>query len=273
MSNRLEEGFGATTGPALALLSPLDVSGNVWYVSSVSGNDAASPAGKDRKYPLATLGQAVTNAVADDTIVVLEDHDETLTSTLTLSKRLTIIGEGRSGGIPTAKLTLNHASSDAIEASTAGCRIVGLFFEEPDQASTGTMVNISAADVWLEDCYFQMDENSDDYAVQISAANCHVNRCTFVSTEETAGSQPFPAIYASIAADFLSMDSVTLDGGTVGFADGSGNQYAYDGTAGTQDAVLITNLSLLRGAVFALASTSTGMVNAATVTGGGRVSW
>ena len=54
-------------------------------MDSATGSDAASPAGKDRIKPLATLAQACTNAATGDIIVCLAGHAETLTSGQTFS--------------------------------------------------------------------------------------------------------------------------------------------------------------------------------------------
>ena len=59
-------GLGQSLGDTLATTYPLHMSGQVWYVLSTTGVDAASPRGLDATRPLATFGQAYSNASNND---------------------------------------------------------------------------------------------------------------------------------------------------------------------------------------------------------------
>src|SRR5689334_19357234 len=99
--NIYPNGVGGSTGASLATAAPLYASGQVWYVSSTTGVDGASPAGLDRVKPLATLAQAYTNAAAGDFIVCLSGHVETLTSAQTIGKAdIKLVGEGTGSSRP-----------------------------------------------------------------------------------------------------------------------------------------------------------------------------
>jgi hypothetical protein len=82
----LTDGNGATNaGTATVILS-----GRVWYVNNTGGSDSASR-GRSHE-PLATIGQAVTNASAGDTIFVHTGSSPYAGTTL--GKSLTLWGQG-----------------------------------------------------------------------------------------------------------------------------------------------------------------------------------
>lgn len=277
MANHYSNGIGGTTGDSLVLRAPLVASGTIWYVDSSTG-DASYP-GTDRKFPLATLGAAVTASSAGDIIVLLGTHAETTTAVITLSKRLTIVGEGSSSGVPTATLTHNHASADMISVEVDGCQLKNIKIDAPSQATTGNMIAIltNIDGTILDNIHIDVDQNSDAYAIDMAAtANCtYFTGCKFVSTETDATStnKPFPPVGLSGNLSFLRMDSCIFDGGTVGFEDGSSQNRAFEGSANDVTGIHVEALTLLRGADFAVGSSTVGYINVATATGSSKVIW
>jgi hypothetical protein len=268
----LTDGLGAALGSAFALATPLMFSGNVWYVSSVTGTDAVSPAGKDRAAPLATLLQAVTNAAAGDIIVLLDDHSEVISTKLTVNKRLRIEGEGRSGGYPTAQLKPAVTGAEMLELTAARTVLSGIKFTQPTTTGFGATISVEADEVAIEECKFELGEFNDAASVLqgSSQVGLALRNCAFISQATTAATRPFTPVVAS--GSYNSMDGVTFDGGTNGF-NGTNGPYACDGSAAAQTAIDFQSVSLLRGADMLLHASTTGWVNVGAATGGARVDW
>lgn len=271
-SNNLVCGIGADTGPAIAIEQPVYLSGNVWYVDSVTGTDAASPVGKDRKRPLATLGQAITNSLDGDVIVMLKTHAETFTAVVTLStKRLKFIGEGKNSGNPMVKLTLNHATAKLFDC-TVRQEFYNVWFNEPQVPATGNIISLATENgSIISECYFECGANNDGTCVDVVADGTRIDNTTFISTAVLSTAVPREGL--AVAGDYTRMDGVTFDGGSFGFANATSEPYAYeDGAAGN---LLFTYLgiSLLRGADMSITATATGFLATPTCTGGARVDW
>ena len=276
MSNFLPNGIGLATGASLGTAEPLYHSGTIRYVSSASGS--ASYNGLDRYHPLATLGAAVTASSAGDIIVLMSDHEEAISSTITVSNRIAIIGEGYSDGKPQAKLTIDHATADMFALAADGCLIQNVQFGPRTSASTANFIQSAVADIVIEECYFAMDEHSDGPAILAAggAANWRIRNCTFVVTETTANSSPDSAIRLSSTMTGLNIEGCIFDAGSVGFETQGGTPnkpWAFDGSAGAITDLRVTGLSLLRGAEFKVHASSTGWINPATTTGSGKVIW
>lgn len=221
--NLYQNGIGGSTGDVLATSKPLWClnAADVWYVSSGTGVDAASPAGKQREKPLATTAQAHTNAAAGDIIVYLSGHVEAIAAQLVLTKaRLTFVSEGT--GTSRARLT-NGAATSMIRVNTAGCQFRNIYFPAPTVAASFVLQN-DASNMNLKDCYFECGSVSAvaSVAFQTGAGSARVDGCTFVAT----ASQPGIAIEVVNAMSFLDVVSCTFDGGSYGFSD-----YAFKGTA------------------------------------------
>jgi hypothetical protein len=266
----LPNGIGATLGDSLATTEPLILTGNVWYVDSATGTDAVSPAGKNREKPLATLAQAHTNASANDIIVCLSGHSETLTAGQVFTKSVLLIGEGASGALPTVKFTQDAAAAGLFSIVAAGVEIRNIWFEEAAQLASVNKVYVDAVctDFRLTDCYFEGNANDALALVAILGARCTIEGCTFISTATDTAAQPYAGIETSGAISDLRMIGVKLSDGTVGW---SGAAMVASGAAVTR--LRCEGLSLLLGAEMLIHASSTGHVNPATSTGGGRVSW
>lgn len=271
----LPNGLGASTGYSFATTSPLEVNGNVWYVHYGTGTDAVSPAGQNRHAPLKTLGQANTNSSDGDIIVLLDGHEETLTSVVTIANDLTIVGEGASGGYPTAKLTNNQAAGSALALSAAVfTQLKNIWFEEQAQACSvaNIRVNNASGTQIITDCYFQCGQYDDDWAVEVSGTNClMIKNSTFISTATSIATQPKGAIgtEAGSLVHTIILDGVVIDGGTYGWS----NYHAVELVNKDPDIVIMESISLLRGSDMEIHSDAVGHVNASTNTGGCRIDW
>lgn len=269
----LANGIGGSLGDALVTAKPLLMTGKIWYVYNTTGVDGASPLGLERSAPLATLAQAHTNAADGDLIVCLSGHAETLSSVLTVSKRVCIVGEGTASGIPTVTLTLGGAANNIFTLTGVRVQLRNLKFKPRTAAATGSYISTATANHYIKGCYFEMDENSDGPGVLLaSGANLlHFENCTWISTETTLAQKPDSAFRNSAALTGLRMFGCVFDGGTVGFATSAGNPWAFDGNAGAITDFHFENLSLLRGADMRIDPSSVGYVNVQTSSGSVRV--
>lgn len=270
-------GIGGSSGDQLATCRPLQLSGDVWYVSSLIGTDAASPAGKDRQKPLATLSQAHTNAVAGDIVVLMDGHTETLVAVLTISKAgLDIVGEGQSSGLPTAQLKINAAAASVLNVTGAAVRIRNILFPASIQSNTGSggvgkvHINASASKSQVIGCYFQEGANDQLAAVsvQTGATDVRVENATFISTAPTTATRPTYGLLTQGTVTDLDVAGCVFSDGTVGFSSA-----AWDSSAGVVTRLRAQNVSLLLGADAIMNAATTGWLNVQTATDGGRVVW
>lgn len=265
---------GSAPGDSLDLAKPLQTTGNVWYVYSVSGVDAASPAGQNREKPLATLAQAVTNALDDDIIVFLPGHTQTLAAAQTVAKRLTLIGEGTSSGKPAVSFVAGVATA-LIVATTSNVELRNIYFPASLVANVANKLIWSGARGRIVNCYFEEGANDTNSALSMAAGTdqMRIEGCTFISTATSSAAQPTMAISNSAGSSIADLEIVdtVISAGTVGFS----NYAAVDLTKGGGVATRckFTGLSLLLGADVAMGASATGYVNVQLSTGGSRVSW
>ncbi len=274
MSILYPNGIGASTGDSLVLSKPLLTSGNVWYVDSATGTDAVSPAGRNREKPLATLAQAVTNSADDDIIVFLDGHAQTLTAVQVISKRLTLVGEGSSAGVPTVTFTNNQASTGGLfTASGASLQFRNIKFAKSIETSGNATARVtcSAAGVHFKGCYFECGPYDNGPAVLLAAGadNATFDNCAFISTATLLTAQPESALKSSAAIAGLTIQNTSFSAGTVGFS----NYYAVDLSGGAVTLMRCEGVSLLLGSDVFLHASSTGYFNPQLSTGGSRIAW
>jgi hypothetical protein len=266
--NVLTSGIGEATGDYLVTCAPLQTRGAIWYVQSTTGLDGAG-LGKSSDRPLATLAQAQINASAGDIIVLMSAHAETITS-LTISKQLTIVGAGSVGGRPSA--TINGTAARII-IGAAAVELRNIYFPMSLSANTSASVEVGAfADFQATGCYFEQGANDAGapYALYISSASAtgvRLTNCSFVCTATAAATRPASAMQLNAAVVDMRMNGCVFDEGAVGWS------FAAMYGPFTNVRLRIESLSLLRGAVVLLGSTTTGYINVATSTGNGRVEW
>jgi len=256
-------GLGESLADSLAVNAPFYTTGAVWYVSHATGTDAATPAGQNRTKPLATIGQAYTNATDGDVIVLMDGHTETRTAVLTLAKRLLIIGGGESDGKPTVKLTLDAAAASLFSITAAGVEIRNVWVQENTQTNATARIAVGAARARFKGCYFECGATDTGAAMQIGAVTTvELEACTFVSTATLRTAQPLTAVSFNGTATDVRFRECTFDGGTVGFS-------AYWAVEGADDAVAgvtFEDCSLLRGADIIVNDDATGWVSGGTAT-------
>jgi hypothetical protein len=271
MTVYLPEGPGESLGDSLATNTGLIVSGNIWYVNSVTGTDAAAPAGKNREKPLATLAQALTNAADQDIIVCQAGHTQTVTSTMSVSKKVVIVGAGSGSTRP--KFTINSASSSLFNIITDHVELRNLWIEENAQANSVQKINVDATgtDFKMIGCYLEANGNDDDaiLVVDTGAHRCQLVNCTFISTSTTTTTQPHSAILSGGAVSNLEIVGCTVSDGTVGWS----NIWGVDLSVAAVTGLHVESLSLLLGAEWINHASTTGFMGIPTRTGGGKVSW
>lgn len=280
MTNILPNGIGATVGDSLVTASTLYTTKPVWYVDSVTGN--ASYPGDDRKTPFPTIAAAwaAVGSVDDNIIVLLDTHSEVITTALTINKRITFVGEGSSGGDPTATLILNGATNHIFNCTASRVRIRGIYFKPPGTqtsplAASGSYINITQTVSEVIGCRFDSDKYSDGPALTMSASatDLCIRNCKFVSTETSTAStdKPDSAVRVSSLVTGLTLDACTFDGGTVGYENSSNESYAFDNNSQTLVGLRASNISLLHGADFAAGTGASGYITTSKVTGSSKV--
>lgn len=215
---------GGTSGARLATRSPVAMSGVIWYVGP-GGVDAASPQGRERVYPLATLAQAHTNASAGDAIVILENHTETLTVAQTFNKAgLHVWGEGSTATRP--RYTCNGAIA-MWDVTAAGVILENIYFPQSSAAPTAR-VRIATVGCQVVNCQFDCGASDTASALRFvtGAGQVRVVDTRFLSTATAATSRPTIALEVVNALTDLELDTVVFDGGTYAWSD-----YALKGTA------------------------------------------
>lgn len=270
MSIIYQNGLGDTQGDALATCRPLYSSGNVWYVNSAGGVDATTPAGQNREKPLATLAQAVTNAASGDIIELMSGHAETITSGVSVSKQLTIVGGGSLNGQPTVRLTPNTTGNLLICGAT-NCQLRNIWFPSNLQASTVARVAVVAQNFRMHGCYFECGANDQAAGLSLdnTTAAARISNTTFISTATSATAQPESGLKTTVAITDLELDGVVFSGGAFGFS----NYRAFDGSAFAITRLYAINISQLLGADVKLHASTTGRWNTQTCTGGARLDW
>jgi uncharacterized protein YjbI with pentapeptide repeats len=267
----LPNGIGDySTGDSLAYARPLQASGNIWYVSATTGTDAVSPAGLNASKPLATLGQAVTNA-ADHDIIVLVSHVETFTSALTINKALTIIGSASSAGIPASALSrIGGAAANLLTITAAGVQLRNIRFPETDTSAVATArIAVSGARFRMVNCLVLSGVRDTGPALLLSAGadQAEIRNCTFQAYSLTTG--PESAIKSGAALTQLRIYNTSISAQNTSWS----NYYAVDISAAAVTRAEVEGLGLLYGSDMKLHASSTGWVHVETATGGARVDW
>lgn len=271
MSNYLADGIGGSLGDSLALEAGFIGIGTstVWYVSSVSGTDSAGY-GRNRDKPYATLAYAITNATAEDTIVALSNHVEDSTALVDVNKALVIVGEGSSGGYPTAVWGHDMLGSDeVITISAANVEIRNIKFTACQQAYSSPRIKWTGAGGKMRGCLLQAGENDDDVILEVDGDRMTLESNTFISTATTTATAPAQAIRTNTSGlTMLKAIGNVISGGSSGWSSANGAFYIRQGASLT---VRIEAMSLLLGADILLTSGGIGFVSVPTSTGGAQV--
>ena len=264
------DGIGESAGDSLAINPSLAMSGYVWYVHNGTGVDAASPAGRERKRPLATLAQALTNAADFDIICLMDGHTEVRTSALALTKKVAIVGGGLADGRPTVKLQINAANQSLFTTGASLIWLRNIWFQAAAQSTTAATIQCLSAGLRIKGCYMELSANNIGGGLELAGGwdGVYVENTTFISTAVSPASVPGPAISDTGSGDILRMRSVTFDGGVAGFL---------NGLAVNLDVVAnhlhAEDVRLLNGADVECGQNVGGWMQVSQKTGGARVRW
>lgn len=249
----------AGTGFELATATNDYFSGAVYWVNTVSGNDAN--AGTERELPKATLASAHTAASAGDMVVIESGSSESLASAQSLNKAgITILGLGQGSSRP--RYTANGAIA-MFNISAAGVRVYNIYFPASTSAPT-SRVSTAAAETEINSCYFECGAN-DTGAATIVAANAH--NCRIInSSYVTTASRPAIGLSVTGAVTDLYAKNVVFDGGAYGWTD-----YAFKISAAATR-LLVDNLTLTNRSDFGITATATSYkIFGVDTSGSGRV--
>jgi len=267
---------GYPPGDFLDTCKPLQTSGNVWYVSSLIGVPGGGPgdftAGQNREKPLPTLADAVTQSADEDIIVFLPGHTQTLTATQSISKRLTLVGEGVIDGKPAVSFYGEMAAPQALfRVSAAAVQFRNIYFPENKLSNNVQRILVQSTDFLMRGCYVECGAKDRGAALLLSGARPRIESSTFISTAVATAAQPLMAIQSdTVSIIGLTMEDVVVSAGKFGFS----NYAAIDlGAATSLSQMKIEGMSLLLGADMALPAGATGRVNVQLATGGSRVQW
>lgn len=264
----LPNGIGEALADSLVVNAPFYTTGLVWYVHH-TGTDAAAPAGRNRHAPLATLAQAQTNASDGDVVVLKDGHTEAVTS-LTITKRLVIVGGGESDGKPTVKISAGDANH-ALNITADGAQLRNIWLEErnADTANSDPRLTIAASRFTAVGLYIPCGQYDEGAATELATTESSIRfkNCTWVSTASDGQTQPHSGLVSVAAVTQLQLEGCVFDGGTVGFS----NHWALDLSEGTVTDLNIESVSLLRGADALLAADTAGWVGGVTATSDGSI--
>lgn len=163
--------------------------GNVFFVHHQGAGGTTG--GRTPEEAVTTLQAAIDLCTANngDTVIVLAGHTEALIAagTVTLSKAgVHVIGEGIGRERPV--FTYTTAAAASFDVTAADCLLKNLVFSAVGVDAVTAMVNVSAADVWIEDCEFEHANATNQAALGIlttaAADRLKVRRCHFYGTSD-----------------------------------------------------------------------------------------
>lgn len=271
MSTWMPNGLGQALGDKLATgvgLTVLDNHG-IFYVGPTNASDA--DIGTDPLRPLATVGQAVTNAIDYELIALMDGLIANFTGNLVIDKNLVFTAGGQSSGQPTVKWGL-AGGGISIQVIAADVEFRNITFTAPTASNAAPRIIVDADNCLFRNCRFEMNGNDAGTAVVRldGAANTgtRFDGCTFVVTSTDVASRPPPAIYVNGSVDRVDLIDCTFDGGTTGFGGGG---YAIDSIGGLTTVWRLQNTTMLRGPDLVFRTGARGFVQIPVNTGGSKV--
>lgn len=207
MYTRLSVGNIQTTyGGNFIGAGELFTTGNVFYVSSVSGNNGNI--GNDPAFPKATLAgaQSACTASNGDIVVVMPGHAETVVGAagIPLSKAgITYIGLGTGTKRPTITFTTAVAASFDITAANVSLR--NFIFTCGIDAQTA-MVNVTSADVSFIGCEFNTNSGTVGAVLGIltaaTATRLLIDQCRFLGPATNSGTTTTAQVQHEVGVDY-----------------------------------------------------------------------
>jgi len=271
----LPNGLAALLGDQLVLCDPLQTSQQILWVNSQEGVDTNT--GRDREAPLKTLVRADILCGTGDIIVLMSGFTETLTAGIAFKNGVTVVGEGASGGIPTATLYNNQGAAGMLLPS-GGVELRNIRFKENVQTNLAARIAIVTPNVRILNCYFDCGVTDGGPAVVYgpNADYAVLANTKFVSTSTLKTARPYDAVQVAAAVSHFTMSNVTFDDGTFGFT----RDYAFEALIPVWYFKGL-GVELLNGASMFFGTAvieqqlyqSTGWLNVRLRTGGARVVW
>lgn len=174
--------------------------GNVWYVSSVSG--ASGNVGTSPDYPMLDIATAHTAASAGDTIVLMRDHAETVTSLSITKASIRIIGTGIGTHMP----QLTFAATDAqMVVSGANFYIEGVRFTVGIDAVVAAM-SVTGVGFWMNKCIWDINNGTMGMVLGIltaaTATEFKVTNSRFLGPATNSGTTVTACIKHEVGEDF-----------------------------------------------------------------------
>ena len=254
-------GAGGSLGADLAVLKPVYTSGVYWYVGSSDAGASDANAGTERGKPLLTLAQAYANASAGDTIDLLSGHAETIGTNIVVAKAgLSIVGEGIGSSAP----RLTAGSAITLEVTAAYVTLDNIYFPASTFAAA-VRVQTEAAGISMNALIFECGANDTNETINVSTGSSAIRLTNSRFTSVATGASV--AIECANNMAGLTLDNVTIDGGSFGWA-----AYAWRMDA-TITSIRATNINILNGSNVIVGTGCTGTIQVGTATSDSEVNW
>lgn len=209
-------GTGGVLGDELVTETELYSTGFIYYVHSGTGSDSNS--GVMRQKPFASLVHALTLISANDIIVMLDGHTETISAPQTLSLNgIRIVAEGSNNGVSTVRLTSSLNEQTMFTISGINVTLGNIYFPEGGTNATVARVIITGVKSMVRGCYFECGAGDANGTVDVksTATGARFFSTSFVNVSTTT--QPTCGLLMEGMTD-CELEAVTVDGGTVGFS-------------------------------------------------------
>jgi hypothetical protein len=211
-------GTGGTLGDELITETELYMSEHIHFVHH-SGDNANN--GVSRQKPFASLVYALTQVTDCGVIVLLDGHEETISTAQTISLNgVKIVGEGTSEGVPTVRLTSSLTDQAMLTLSGINLTLANIYFPEGGTNSAVSQVSritVSGIRSMIRGCYVEAGAGDQWAPIKWTSAahGARLFNTTGISVSTT--DQPSTILVMNGATD-CELEACTFDGGTTGFA-------------------------------------------------------
>ena len=210
-------------GIPLVGAGPILTTGNIFFVSSVTGSNGNS--GTEAARPWSTVDYAIGRCTANqgDHVIVMPNHAETSTNTAGYwafdVAGLTFIGIGSAKQRP--RLLLDGGTASTVTISAADVTLSNFEFSA-GTASVVRAINLTGSGAWLDQIEFNDNAASENFLVAIdgtsttdeNAANLRVTNSRFITAD--AGATEFIVLLADVTG-LVATDNLFVSEGTATF--------------------------------------------------------
>ncbi len=266
MTHRLyANGTGGVLGDELCTETELYMSGVMYFVHHTGDN---ANLGTSRQKPWATLVYALAHVAANDMIVLLDAHAETIAASQTLSlDGLKVVAEGSNNGDPTVELTSSLSDQSMFIVSGTNVALGNIKFMGGSTQTTVARVAVTGARSMIRDCYFECDAglaNNAALSWSIFGSGARLFNTKFVVTSTTV--QPKYGLLSNGLSN-AEMEACTFDGGDVGFSAGGYYDFSFTGVGSGPQSIRCQQMRLLNGAQFLVGTGMSGYLGISEKTG------